>query len=439
MNFRGTEFILRLSFWAKFVIIFIDLRFMKLKRLLPEHTGWELRGKHHPILNFFKNFFIPHAGNRYEPHFLRPKRLFWYGLTSLSLKLVVVVFVSFLPLYAWMTPDIMAEEAGKIVSLTNDLRLNAGLAALIPNARLAEAAKGKTGDMLSGQYFAHTNASGFSMKYWLKSVGYNYLVAGENLAVGFGDAAATINAWKASPSHYQNLTGDFSETGVAVIIGDYKGKEVALAAQYVALPVTIAQRNSDISVAQAPIVNAADIGKEEKAALVGIASVSDKALTPSEVVGAAAVLSEETNKNSAELLVATNASGQNGVDVVKRAGDKKVSSTIVADAPKEVKVPMGVGSSTVSTTQLNINKEAAPLEPVVLQPSAWERYFLVKAHAVPATRWLFGFSSKFYKLLLLFVSFALILNIAIRFRVQNYRLIASGFAFIAVLSVLIII
>jgi len=352
---------------------------MSLKALLPKHTSWEGRGQHALVINLAKNFFIPHAGNSYEPHFLRPKRLFWYSLASIAIKLVAIVFISFLPLYAWMTPDIMAEESAKIVALTNDLRLKSGLPVLTVNRKLSQAAELKNEDMLSAQYFAHINSTGQGLKYWLSSVGYDYLTAGENLAIGFSDAPGVVDAWQASPTHYKNLIGNFSETGVAVVIGNYKGQDTALVAQYLARPASV-QRE--------------EVAVEPSAKK---AKISDRAVA--------------SKKSSSTLSLSETA-----------------SSTAV------------ITSSTVLAAQIsNNNVDLPPLEPVVLQSSAIDQYLLVKSHMIPDARWLFSFSSWYYKLLLSLALLALFLNIIIKIRKQNIKLIGSAAVFICLMAFLIII
>lgn len=362
---------------------------MKLKAVLPEHTGWELRGKHHPVVNFFKNFFVPHAGNSYEPHFLRPKRLFWYGLTSVAIKAVAVVFISFLPLYAWMTPDIMAEEANRIVALTNEVRATTGLRALAPNALLAEAAQKKTADMLLAQSFSHTSSNGVGIKYWLNSVNYHYLTAGENLAIGFSEAPAVVEAWEASPTHYRNLVGNFSEIGVAVVIGQYKGQETALVTQYLAQPSIIQPKDAETEVKTVLDSNRSAVSTTKKVAVVV--------------------------KSEAKLVATTT------IKTVITSTDSSVTSTVL--------------SAQVSDNAI----EMPPLEPVVLQTSNLDRYLTVRSHEIPDVRWLFSFSSWFYKLLLALAVFALMLNIMAKVKKQNIKLIGSSAAFICLMLVLLVV
>ena len=152
-----------------------------------------------------KDLFIPHAGNNYHPHALHPKRLLFHAASVIAIKLVVVVFVLFYPLSAFLSPDLALAQAKKIIELTNNLRQAISLPALAENQQLAQAAWQKVEDMALNQYFAHVSPSGVSLRNWLEKIGYKYSMAGENLAVGFSKAEDVVAAWEKSPTHYDNI------------------------------------------------------------------------------------------------------------------------------------------------------------------------------------------------------------------------------------------
>ncbi len=109
-----------------------------------------------------------------------------------------------------------------IVQLNNQARAQAGLAPLSVNAKLTTAATRKANDMIANQYFAHTSPSSVTPWAWITGAGYNYLHAGENLAVDFFDSQSVQDAWMASPGHKHNiLSADFSEMGVGIVSGWY--------------------------------------------------------------------------------------------------------------------------------------------------------------------------------------------------------------------------
>lgn len=107
-----------------------------------------------------------------------------------------------------------------LVQLVNQERESAGLNLLSENDKLDWAAYFKAEDMIKNQYFNHTSPSGVTPWYWFKKAGYNYKLAGENLAIGFYDSKEAIDAWLASPSHRQNLLNPkYTEVGTAVLNG----------------------------------------------------------------------------------------------------------------------------------------------------------------------------------------------------------------------------
>ncbi|MEI6288125.1 MAG: CAP domain-containing protein [bacterium] len=179
-----------------------------------------------------KDLFIPYFGNNYQPEFLKAKRLIFYGSTALLVKFIVVFFVLLLPISAWLTPDIASQQAKKIIQLTNEVRASVGVAKLQENQLLDLAASNKAQDMITEQYFAHISPDNRSVSDWLRGVGYNYEVAGENLAMGFSDSADVVNAWSKSKTHYANMIDpQFNQVGVAMIAGQYKDYDTTFVAQ----------------------------------------------------------------------------------------------------------------------------------------------------------------------------------------------------------------
>lgn len=184
-----------------------------------------------------QDLFLPNPGNNYKPRALHPWRLAFHALTAVLLKVFVVVMVLVFPIEAWLTPDIQIQESKKIITLTNQVRQGVGLSALSENSLLTRSAFQKAEDMLLRQYFAHTGPDGKKLAGWLKTVGYNYATAGENLAMGFANSEDVVNGWTRSATHYANMVDpDFTEIGVGMASGAYKDSDTTFVAQHFGLP-----------------------------------------------------------------------------------------------------------------------------------------------------------------------------------------------------------
>ncbi len=97
---------------------------------------------------------------------------------------------------------------------TNRLRQANNLPALTLNAQLAAAATAKARDMAARNYWSHQTPDGQPPWLFVAEQGYNYQSLAENLATGFNDEAAVVNAWQASPSHRTNmLNASYQQVG----------------------------------------------------------------------------------------------------------------------------------------------------------------------------------------------------------------------------------
>jgi uncharacterized protein YkwD len=126
-----------------------------------------------------------------------------------------------------------------IVDRTNAERQKKGAAILSHNATLDKSATAKLEDMFSKQYFEHVSPAGTSVSDVVSKAGYNYIVVGENLALGnFGGDANVMTAWMNSPGHRANiLDARYQEIGIAVGRGMYEGKLQWLAVQHFGKPI----------------------------------------------------------------------------------------------------------------------------------------------------------------------------------------------------------
>lgn len=125
-----------------------------------------------------------------------------------------------------------AVNAQSILSLHNQARAANGLSALSIDNRLTTAAQGKANDMLTKGYFAHTSPEGLTPWFWIRDHGrYQYLEAGENLAIDYFDSAEAHAAWMASPTHRSNiLDPGYHHIGIGIANGNYQGRETTLIA-----------------------------------------------------------------------------------------------------------------------------------------------------------------------------------------------------------------
>ncbi len=125
-----------------------------------------------------------------------------------------------------------------VVKNTNAQRVAHGLPALAENSKLNQAASSKLKDLFAKQYFEHVSPSGVGPSDLAKQMGYEYIVVGENLALGnFKSDAALVEAWMDSPGHRENiLNAKFTQIGVAVGAGTYEGKDVWIAVQSFGTP-----------------------------------------------------------------------------------------------------------------------------------------------------------------------------------------------------------
>ncbi|MDZ7798655.1 MAG: CAP domain-containing protein [Patescibacteria group bacterium] len=177
--------------------------------------------------------FIPHQGNKYLPFLMRHNSLKIIAVLAVLLK----IGVSFLLIFSPLSVQPIDITNQNIINMTNQQRLNNGLNQLELNPLLSQAANAKAQDMLSKQYFSHYSPSNTSPWYWFKQAGYEYAYAGENLAMDFVRGEDIISAWMVSASHKRNiLNGNYTQIGLAVLEGDFKGAKTTLVVQMFGTP-----------------------------------------------------------------------------------------------------------------------------------------------------------------------------------------------------------
>ncbi|MEK7606253.1 MAG: CAP domain-containing protein [Patescibacteria group bacterium] len=190
-----------------------------------------------------KDYFIPHEGNEHKPHALREASV-------LAIALVVVLLFGFSVFQAVLVRTnnefLASVVPAVLVDLANDDREAEGLGTLSINPVLEEAARMKAEDMAKNEYFAHTSPDGLDPWYWFYRAGYQFVRAGENLAVNFSDSHDVNRAWMDSPGHRANImNGNFTEVGIAAVSGTYKGKKTVYVVQLFGTPAVVAEEASN--------------------------------------------------------------------------------------------------------------------------------------------------------------------------------------------------
>ncbi len=151
------------------------------------------------------------------------KYLLFIFIAIVLMEIVLIAhFFQIIPTHKFLgaiLPDVL-------VDLTNQNREEINLNTLRKNPLLEEAANLKAKDMASKGYFSHTSPEGIDPWHWFDLVGYDYVYAGENLAVNFFDSHDIDRAWMNSPKHMRNIINDnFREIGIGMATGEYQGRE----------------------------------------------------------------------------------------------------------------------------------------------------------------------------------------------------------------------
>lgn len=181
-----------------------------------------------------KNTFIPHEGNGHQPHLLRVGGV----LVLTGILLLAFGFSLSRGLFFNQGSNFTASVLPAVlVTLANEDRAAEGLNQLTTNPVLEDAARMKAEHMAENGYFAHVSPDGLDPWYWFYRAGYQFVDAGENLAVNFSDSDDVNQAWLDSPGHRANImNGKFTEIGIAAAKGMYKGKKTIFVVQLFGTP-----------------------------------------------------------------------------------------------------------------------------------------------------------------------------------------------------------
>lgn len=177
---------------------------------------------------------VPSYGNNHRPHLLRHHVI----VSVLIFSVLIEAGVLFQSLVVFRGAGMLtAVLPGVVAALTNEARAKSNTGPLTINPLLTKAAEEKASDMVAKGYFSHLSPDGTLPWHWIESVGYHYQYAGENLAVNFTDSDELLHAWLASPEHRANiLKPNYTDIGIGMAVGLYKGREAVFVVQYFASP-----------------------------------------------------------------------------------------------------------------------------------------------------------------------------------------------------------
>ncbi|MFA6215347.1 MAG: CAP domain-containing protein [Patescibacteria group bacterium] len=180
--------------------------------------------------NLLKDLFIPYSGNNHQPKVLRSKSLINFAVAAILVKVIVTGFLFF----TYPTPAQLSAIISKnIISLVNKSRVEAGVEPLKENFVLVKFAELKGQDMINRNYFAHDTPEGKKPWQWIDRSEYDYVYAGENLAMDFTNAEDVSEAFLKSPTHRRNiLNNKYKEIGVAVLSGQLSGHRTTLLVEF---------------------------------------------------------------------------------------------------------------------------------------------------------------------------------------------------------------
>lgn len=195
------------------------------------------------VTEFFHHYLVPRESNNYKAKALHLDFLTLYLVLALVCTVAVKQFAAFRPgaVLGYAT-DITVD---KLFQLTNEERAKNNVPPLSYNDKLAAAAYNKAQNMFKEGYWAHFAPDGTTPWSFILGSGYQYSVAGENLAKGFYFSDAVVQAWMNSPSHRENMLRDaYKDVGYAIANGTLNGEETTLVVQMFGAPIAGVAENT---------------------------------------------------------------------------------------------------------------------------------------------------------------------------------------------------
>ncbi len=173
-----------------------------------------------------RDLIIPSKRNNYNPFFSTRVAMVILTIWVLLANSFSGILIESFGVYATNM------NSSRIIQLTNEERAKRGLNPLKSDANLASAAHAKANDMFEKQYWDHFGPNGESPWDFIRSSGYEYVYAGENLGKGFTTSEGVHQAWMASPTHRDNIiSANYEDIGVAIVSGELHGEKLILVVQ----------------------------------------------------------------------------------------------------------------------------------------------------------------------------------------------------------------
>ncbi|WP_191908668.1 CAP domain-containing protein [Rhodococcus erythropolis] len=162
-------------------------------------------------------------------------------IASMFASAIIMLTLAFLtadkPEPSLAEPAVVSSDVASpnsLEALVNAERTTAGKHAFTTSETLRSSSCAKADHMLSQDYWAHTSPDGVTPWTFIEKAGYRYTTAGENLAKSYPDDSSLVAAWMNSPSHRENVLGDFQDQGICQKTGTLQGKATTVTVQHVA-------------------------------------------------------------------------------------------------------------------------------------------------------------------------------------------------------------
>ncbi len=361
-----------------------------------------------------KKYFIPNEENDHKPHFLREK-----SVSVLAGVAFILLLASVLGTYVVKNTKFLASiQSAFLVDLANEDREQEGAGKLIINERLVAAAQLKANDMATKSYFAHVSPEGVTPWHWFGEAKYQYIYAGENLAVNFNRSEDVQVAWMNSPLHRANiLNKKYKEVGIATAEGVYKGKNTTFVVQMFGTPSTLqanlnsGQVSQDLATEEQPLALSEETAPEEN--LVAVNNLNP------EVEGESTINTELDVQETQTEKIAQNTTNQGTPEEVK---PEPVQAAPEEQEPEdtfmETTNPLYENQAPETSTDLVISEEKTYTN--------WFERLIVNPESTV---------NKVYVILFVVILFSLILKIFIAIDKQHPKNIAYGVILLVIILV----
>jgi len=366
---------------------------------------------------WLKDVTIPHAGNNHHPKALHPKALTSYVLIIFLVKVLVTGSLFFVyPNIGFVTSKITDD----LYEITNQERVAAGLEPLIINHELVAAATRKVNDMVTGDYFAHISPDGTKPWEWINKDNYNFTHMGENLAMDFSSAKVVHSAFMKSPSHKANiLNEDYTDFGMVIMSGVINGRETMILVQFYGKPKftsTLATVNVNQVVSQPEVLETVVINNTQ----------------PNEIE----LVNQETTNITVQGI--ENSDATSSVEAI----DNQEISEIIPVEPIATETVNNVNSD----TEVAADSEQSNATLTLVGQIDEEINYIPNAELVvldqPGVQkglvdLLISWSRNFMTLMLVIVSMLLIVNVAVKIRIQHAHVIVHSLLVIGFIAIML--